>query len=97
MNGNEFGNGAEPKGLEKDGKKWIFGYDRVSIPSSIQFIGDGKLTVHNRVRPVGSRNEALFHCRWRFKGEHGIGNRGTLNDWLVAWPCAFRLSVLAAK
>lgn len=33
VNGNEFGNGSEPKGLEKDGKKWIFGYDRVSVPS----------------------------------------------------------------
>lgn len=33
VNGNEFGNGSEPKGLERDGKKWIFGYDRVSLPS----------------------------------------------------------------
>lgn len=63
----------------------------------VQCIGDGKLTVHDRVRPVGSQNEALFHCRWGFKGKNGIEGRGTLNDWLVAWPCAFRLSVLAAK
>ncbi len=33
VNGNEFGNGLEPKGLVREGKKWIFGYDRVSIPS----------------------------------------------------------------
>ena len=33
VNGNEFGNGLEPKGLERDGEKWIFAYDRVSIPS----------------------------------------------------------------
>lgn len=56
-----------------------------------QYIGDGKLVIHDVVRPVGSQNEALFHCRWGF----GTGKRGQLNDWLVAWPCAFRLSVLA--
>ena len=58
-----------------------------------QYIGDGELVIHNVVRPVGSQNEALFHCRWGF----GHGRRGQLNDWLVAWPCAFRLSVLAEE
>lgn len=58
-----------------------------------QFIGDGKLTIHGEVRPVGSQNEALFHCRWDYE----TGKRGQLNDWLVAWPCAFRLSVLAEE
>jgi len=57
----------------------------------LQYIGDGDLVIHNVVRPIGSQNEALFHCRWTFTG----GKRGDLNDWLVAWPCAFRLSVLA--
>ncbi len=57
----------------------------------LQFIGDGELTVHGKLRPIGSQNEALFHCNWSF-GEY---QRGDLNDWLVAWPCAFRLSVLA--
>jgi hypothetical protein len=33
INGNEFGAGFEPKGLERDGERWVFGYDRVSIPS----------------------------------------------------------------
>ena len=33
FNGNEFGNGNEPKGLECDGRPWIFSYDRMSIPS----------------------------------------------------------------
>ena len=33
VNGNVFGNGGEPKGMERDGKKWIFGYDREAIPS----------------------------------------------------------------
>lgn len=58
-----------------------------------QYIGDGELVIHGVTRPVGSQNEALFHCRWGF----GDGKRGQLNDWLVAWPCAFRLSVLAEE
>lgn len=59
--------------------------------ATLQYIGDGDLTIHGVTRPVGSQNEALFHCRWDFY-EKG---RGRLNDWLVAWPCAFRMSVLA--
>jgi len=59
--------------------------------SILQYIGDGELVIHDVVRPVGSQNEALFHCRWNFGG----AERGNLNDWLVAWPCAFRLSILA--
>lgn len=59
----------------------------------LQGIGDGKLTIHDVIRPVGSQNEALFHCRWTFSGMP----RGWLNNWLVAWPCAFRLSVLASE
>ena len=61
-----------------------------------QYISDGSLVVHDRVRPVGSQNEALFHCRWGFGG-FSCEARGRLNDWLVAWPCAFRLSVLAEE
>nr|MBQ4317558.1 hypothetical protein [Clostridia bacterium] len=57
----------------------------------LQYIGDGELVIHDVLRPRGSQNEALFHCRWCFNG----GKRGALNDWLVAWPCAFRMSVLA--
>jgi hypothetical protein len=61
--------------------------------ATLQYIGDGKLAIHGVTRPVGSQNEALFHCRWDFY-EKG---RGRLNDWLVAWPCAFRMSVLAEE
>ena len=61
----------------------------------LQCIGDGTLAIHDRVRPVGSQNEAIFHCRWGFGNAQYGGRRGALNDWLVAWPCAFRLSVLA--
>lgn len=63
----------------------------------VQFIGDGTLKIHDRVRPVGSQNEAVLHCHWGWTGEYASGDRGMLNDWLVAWPCAFRLSVLAEK
>lgn len=57
-----------------------------------QYVSDGTLTLHGRRRAPGAQNEALFHCRWGFS--QGFG-RGDINDWLVAWPCAFRLSVLA--
>ncbi len=32
-NGNDFGEGKEPKGLTCDGEMWLHAYDRVSIPS----------------------------------------------------------------
>ncbi len=57
----------------------------------LQCVSDGTLRIHGRLRPAGSQNEAFFQCRW---GEFGVGERGKLNDWLVAWPCAFRLSAL---
>ena len=33
VNGNVFGNGGEPKGLERDGRNWIFAYDREALPA----------------------------------------------------------------
>jgi hypothetical protein len=64
----------------------------------LQCIGDGELTIHGRVRPLGSQNEAVFHCNWGSDPKYFYGGaRGGLNDWLVAWPCAFRLSVLATE
>ena len=62
--------------------------------ASLQGISDGTLVVHGHLRPVGSQHEASFHCRWGFREEDP---KGKLGDWLVAWPCAFRLSVLAAE
>lgn len=59
----------------------------------LQKIGDGEWSIHGMKRPVGSQNEAIFHCNWGFRQ----AKRGDLNDWLVAWPCAFRLSVLAEE
>ena len=73
-------------------RRWIIRADMMWRAVQ-QFIGDGKLVIHDMVRPIGSQNEALFHCHWGFSD----GKRGQLNDWLVAWPCAFRLSVLASE
>ena len=33
-NGNKWGQGKEPKGLSHEGKPWVFGYQRASIPSA---------------------------------------------------------------
>ncbi|MBQ8369230.1 MAG: hypothetical protein IJY35_04570, partial [Clostridia bacterium] len=59
----------------------------------MQLIGDGERKIHGVVRPVGSQNEAYFHCRWGFEDKE----KGVINDWLVAWPCAFRLSIIANR
>lgn len=67
-------------------------YGDMMFNAILQFIGDGELVIHGKKRPIGSQNEAVFHCHWGFKNENP---RGALNDWLVAWPAAFRLSVLS--
>ena len=56
-----------------------------------QLISDGNIVVNGRLRPVGSQNEAFFNCRWGFGGLPG---KSRINNWLVAWPCAFRLEIL---
>lgn len=56
-----------------------------------QLISDGTLDIAGHVRPVGGQNEAFFNCRWQFDEEKG-GTR--INNWLVAWPGAFRLETL---
>ena len=59
----------------------ITGDDRWSIRAemmwraTLQYIGDGELVIHGVTRPVGSQNEALFHCRWDFYDK----GRGRLN------------------
>lgn len=52
-----------------------------------QLVADGQQTIHGRVRPVGAQNEAFFQTEWS-------RSPGTFNDWLVAWPTAFRLETL---
>jgi len=52
-----------------------------------QLVSDGTLIIHDMLRPAGSQNEAYYESRWK-------GGPGKLNDWLVAWPTAFRLETL---
>jgi len=58
--------------------------------STTQLFSDGTLCIAGRVRPAGSQDEAVYHTRWA---------RPTLGpynptQWLVAWPCAFRMEIL---
>ena len=55
-----------------------------------QLISDGTLRINNRLRPRGSQNEAYFQSNWCFYKDKSH----SINDWLVAWPSAFRLEVL---
>ena len=68
-------------------------YQKGNKPALDRFTYTFSDGVYGLLRPVGSQNEAVFHCRWGFDR----GKRGQLNNWLVAWPCAFRLSVLAEE
>ena len=54
-----------------------------------QLISDGSLEIHGMLRPVGSQNEAYFQCNWNFTAQ-----KERINQWLVAWPGAFRLETL---
>ena len=55
-----------------------------------QGISDGTLTIgETGVRPRGSCDEGILHTRWGSKGKYF-----DVSQWLVAWPCAFRLEVL---
>ena len=56
-----------------------------------QLISDGTLEINGLVRPAGGQNEAFFNCRWGFGGTPG---KSRINNWLVAWPGAFRLETL---
>lgn len=71
---------------------------RTTWANSLLCLSQGDLEVHGRIRPKGSQNEAYFHCNWGFdSGEYNSGKQmdeGRLNDWLVAWPGAFRLLTL---
>ncbi len=58
--------------------------------NSAQLISDGTLLIHNRIRPRGSQNEAFFQSNWSFDKDKSE----SINDWLVAWPSAFRLETL---
>lgn len=55
-----------------------------------QLISDGTLCISGRVRPAGSQDEAIFHTRW---GRPGLAPFNP-SQWLVMWPCAFRMEIL---
>ena len=47
--------------------------------------------VESKLESLTPQNEAFFQSRWNFySGEVTY----SINDWLVAWPTAFRLEVL---
>ncbi|MBN2415268.1 hypothetical protein JXO52_05475 [bacterium] len=52
-----------------------------------QLISEGNDLIRGKVRPAGSQNEAYFQAAWS-------AGPGMINDWLVAWPGAFRLETL---
>ena len=63
-----------------------------------QLVGDGTLKINGHIRPIGSQNDAFFGSTWfsRVQGEGlpPIAQKNRFNDWLVAWPCAFRMETL---
>ena len=52
------------------------------------------------IRPAGSCDEGYIHTRWGNSGSKeqgkgsGWGGSFDVSQWLVAWPCAFRLETL---
>lgn len=74
---------GDPQWLEKAAAIWRNGN---------QLVSDGTLEIHGRIRPAGSQNEAYFECDWGFGSSGGVSER--INQWLVAWPGAFRLETL---
>lgn len=59
--------------------------------NAAQLVSDGFLEINGIKRPAGSQNEAFFPSRWHWTGEDPSER---LNQWLVAWPGAFRLETI---
>lgn len=57
-------------------------------------VSENPCYVHGCRRPAGSQNEGWMHTRW--DGDAQGPNPGSMNDWLVAWPAAFRLAAIDA-
>lgn len=69
--------------------------------NGVQAISDGSLEIEpTGVRPAGSCDEGYIHTRWgnspfgEKSKKKGWGESFGVTQWLVAWPCAFRLEVL---
>lgn len=56
---------------------------------------DGDFVHEGLLRSAGSQNEAYFHCRWG--SDDIVMKPGTFNDWLVAWPAAFRMFTISER
>ncbi len=59
--------------------------------NAAQLVSDGNLEINGVRRPAGSQSEAFFPSRWHWTGEEPAER---LNQWLVAWPGAFRMETL---
>jgi hypothetical protein len=60
-----------------------------------QLVSDGNLMVNGHLRPAGSQNEAYLECQWGLAAAGAYKDEGyRINNWLVAWPGAFRLETL---
>lgn len=59
--------------------------------NAAQLVSDGTLEINGVLRPAGSQNEAFFPSRWHWTGEEPVER---LNQWLVAWPGAFRMETI---
>ena len=57
-----------------------------------QLLSDGTLEINRILRPEGSQNEAFYESNWGYISQRGEKER--INQWLVAWPGAFRLETL---
>ena len=63
--------------------------------NGIQGISDGFLQIGNTgLRPAGSSDEGYCHTRWASVNDEKWGTDFGVSQWLVAWPCAFRLETL---
>jgi len=51
-------------------------------------VSDGEMIVHGIKRAASTQNEAFANCKFKFDTS---GYPGEINDWLVAWPGAFKL------
>lgn len=59
--------------------------------NGVQGISDGSLVISDTApRPAGSSDEGYLHTRWGNPEDDLF----RVSQWLVAWPCAFRMEVL---
>jgi hypothetical protein len=77
---------------EATGEKIWFDRACAFWANATQLISDGTLVINGRTRVAGSQDEAICHCRW--ERMRAGGDFFTPTQWLVAWPCAFRMEIM---